>query len=184
MKKLLGLLFVSVVLVSCGKQVVVPEPVEEPVTIVAPQQPSTYHFVPPVQQSIHGTREENNVILWKHLKDSNNAFIIDNASTLRFEISEELRCDRDILIGINGKSMGVLHKNLNCQFMSDTIRVGGTVFGDGSRIFAMPLNDIRIVQNGVKKTLNLYDYANDDWVVNFSLAVGQTDNYVTLIEVE
>lgn len=157
----------------------------EPATIIVePQQPSTYSFVPPVQPSIHGTREENNKILWKHLKDSDNAFIINDSSIVRFEISEELRCDRDILIGINGKSMGVLHKNLNCQFMSDTIRVGGTVFGDGSRIFAMPLNNIQIVQNGAKKTLNLFDYANDDGVVNFSLAVGQTDNFVSLIEIE
>lgn len=182
MKKLLSLLFISVALVSCGKQVTVePQAVVPEVTVeqVAVQQPSTYSFVPPVQPSIHGTREENNKILWKHLKDSDNAFIINNLTSniVRFAINKELRCDRDILIGINGKSMGVLHKNLNCQFMSDTER-------DEERVIVMPLDNIQVVQNGVKKTLNLFDYMNQDGVVNFSFAIGMTDNFVTLIEVE
>lgn len=117
MKKLLGLLFVSVVLVSCGKQEVVitqPEVVEPPVTIVAFYQPSTNSFIPPVQPSINGTREENNKILWKHIADSSNQFSIANAKYVRVFLEKDLACDRDLLIGINGKSMGVLRQHLNC----------------------------------------------------------------------
>jgi hypothetical protein len=97
---------------------VVVEPVVEAPTIVEPS--TGFSFVPPVQPSINGTREENNKILWKHIADSSNQFSIAHANYVYVTLAREIRCDRDILIGINGKSMGVLHKNLNCQFMSDT----------------------------------------------------------------
>jgi hypothetical protein len=134
-------------------------------------------FVPPVQPSITGTRDDNNKVLWNHIDNSANDFYIDNYDYVKVWLAQELSCNRDILLGINGKSVGVIHKNNSCSFISN---VGYWDFS----FFQFPIDSIEVVQNGQKKVINLRDYTHDAWLVSLSFAVWQTDNYVTLIEIE
>jgi hypothetical protein len=93
------------------------EPITEPEKIVNPY----FSFRPPVQDSISSTRDENNLVLWKHLDNSSNAFYIDDYDYVKVFLNAPLACNRDMLIGINGKSMGVIHKNNNCNFVSNVV---------------------------------------------------------------
>ncbi len=136
-----------------------------------------FSFQPPVQPSISGTRDENNLVLWKHLKDSANRFYIEDYNYVTVSLQNELECNRDMLIGINGKSMGVIHKNNSCSFVSDMIKMSGNHF-------RFPVDSIEVVGNGEKRVLNLHDYADEEGIVSLSFAVGQADNYVMLIEIE
>ena len=180
MKKFLLLTLPLLLLTACWKTV---ESVPVVPTITVPEVAVEtvvnhyFSFTPPIQPSIHGTREENNKVLWKHLDNSSNAFYIDDYDYIKVFLNAPLACNRDILLGINGKSMGVLHKNNNCEFMSDS-------YMQSKNIFMFPVDSIQIVQNGEKKVINLRDYVTEEWVVHLSFAVGQTDNYVTLIEIE
>jgi hypothetical protein len=136
-----------------------------------------FSFVPPVQPSITGTREENNKVLWKHLDNSSNAFYIDDYDYIKLFLKEELSCNRDILLGINGKSVGAIHKNNTCSFVSNNIEWDYSVF-------RFSVDSIEVVGNWEKRVINLRDYVTEEWVVYLSFAVWQTDNYVTLIEIE
>lgn len=140
------------------------------------EQSYLFSFNPPVQPSIHGTREENNKILWQHIADSSNKFNIANAKYVRVFLEKDLACNRDLLIGINGRSMGVVRQNLNCWFMNAS--------QDSRSAIVFELDAIPVVQNWETKVLNLFDYTNVDWELDLSFAVGETDNFVTLIEVE
>lgn len=58
------------------------------------------------------------------------------------------------------------------------------VYRQSEYAFKLPVDTIDVVANGEKRTLNLRDYINDKWTVSLSFAVGQSQNYVTFIEVE
>lgn len=101
---------------------VVPTIIVPEVAVQADPVVNTYFsYVPPVQDSITGTRDENNKVLWKHLATSSNAFYIDDYDYVKVWLKQELACNRDILLGINGKSVGVLHKNNTCSFVSNVV---------------------------------------------------------------